>query len=205
MNPGEAPAAVDRPRSEPARPRGGVSDDRLREIGAARFDLSCAVPAAFFDDTADAVPRACRAMARRFARGGRLLAFGAGPAGASDAEHVAVEFVHPVLVGKRALPALALEADPASEIVLLGAERDIAVGIDPRGDDPGVLSALAAAREGGLLTVALAGPALPFPDRWDHAFVVPDDDPLVVQETLETLYHVLWELVHVFFDHEGPS
>ena len=50
---------------------------------------------------------ACRAMAGRFLRGGRLLAMGAGP-GAADAAHVVVEFVHPVIVGKRALPALAL-------------------------------------------------------------------------------------------------
>jgi D-sedoheptulose 7-phosphate isomerase len=37
----------------------------------------------------------------------------------------------------------------------------------------------------------------------DFSFVVPADDPLVVQETHETLYHVLWELVHVFFEHPG--
>ena len=47
-------------------------------------------------------------MAERFARGGRLLACGASAADWSDARHVAVEFVHPVIVGKRALPALAL-------------------------------------------------------------------------------------------------
>ena len=45
------------------------------------------------------------AMAERFARGGRLLALGRSPAARSDARHVAVEFVHPVIVGKRALPA----------------------------------------------------------------------------------------------------
>ena len=31
----------------------------------------------------------------------------------------------------------------------------------------------------------------------------PTDDPFVAQELVETLYHVLWELVHVFFDHRG--
>ena len=52
-------------------------------------------------------------MARRFSQGGRLLAFGNG-AQATDAQHVSVEFVHPVIVGKRALPALALTNDSAT-------------------------------------------------------------------------------------------
>ena len=46
-------------------------------------------------------------MSERFLKGGRLLAFGRGPY-ATDAQHVSVEFVHPVIVGKRALPALDL-------------------------------------------------------------------------------------------------
>ena len=47
-------------------------------------------------------------MAERFARGGRLVALGSSPAARSDARHVAVEFVHPVIVGKRALPAIGI-------------------------------------------------------------------------------------------------
>ena len=52
-------------------------------------------------------PRPASEMSERFLRGGRLLAFGRGPY-ATDAQHVSVEFVHPVIVGKRALPALDL-------------------------------------------------------------------------------------------------
>jgi D-sedoheptulose 7-phosphate isomerase len=37
----------------------------------------------------------------------------------------------------------------------------------------------------------------------DYCFVIPSRDPFVIQETQETLYHVLWELVHIFFEHEG--
>src|SRR5689334_9717451 len=59
----------------------------------------------FFSVEAPRLARACREMAERFLRGGRLLAFGQGPY-ATDAQHVSVEFVHPVIVGKRALPAL---------------------------------------------------------------------------------------------------
>ena len=49
-------------------------------------------------------------MAERFARGGRLIALGTSPAARSDVRHVAVEFVHPVIVGKRALPAIGARA-----------------------------------------------------------------------------------------------
>src|ERR1051326_5473996 len=64
---------------------------------------------AFFDREAHRLAEACREMSERFLRGGRLLAFGRGPY-ATDAQHVSVEFVHPVIVGKRALPALDLSA-----------------------------------------------------------------------------------------------
>jgi D-sedoheptulose 7-phosphate isomerase len=37
----------------------------------------------------------------------------------------------------------------------------------------------------------------------EFCFVVATEDPMVLQETHETLYHILWELVHVFFEHEG--
>ncbi len=62
---------------------------------------------AFFAREAPRLAEACREMSERFLQGGRLLAFGRGPY-ATDAQHVAVEFVHPVIVGKRALPALDL-------------------------------------------------------------------------------------------------
>ncbi|HEY6411880.1 MAG TPA: phosphoheptose isomerase, partial [Ktedonobacteraceae bacterium] len=79
----------------------------LMEIVTARFEQSMSVPETFFSTEAGRIAEACWAMARRFHQGGRLLAFGNG-AWATDAQHVSVEFVHPVIVGKRALPALAL-------------------------------------------------------------------------------------------------
>ncbi|HXH05967.1 MAG TPA: SIS domain-containing protein [Vicinamibacterales bacterium] len=180
----------------------------------ARFERSAAVPDRFFAVEAPAVARACQAAARRFLQGGRLLVFGEG-AEASDAQHVAVEFVHPVIVGKRALPALALTADTAALtgasrggpvafapiLAALGHPADIALGISRGAPGPAVREGLAAARARGLLTIALAGGAADR-DAADFVFVVPGDDPLVVQEVQETLYHVLWELVHVFVEHE---
>lgn len=130
----------------------------------------------------------------------------AGPeAGGSDAYHVSVEFVHPVLVGKRALPATAIGADAAARIRSLGRPRDVAMGITTDGNEPGVVEMLRAARTDGLLTLGLAGgnggALAADPPR--HLFVVPTEDPLIVQEVQETMYHILWELVHVFFEHEG--
>ena len=71
---------------------------------------------------AERLARLCHLMAERFARGGRLVAFGRSPAARSDARHVAVEFVHPVIVGKRALPAIGLAGeggDLAAQVELL--------------------------------------------------------------------------------------
>jgi len=147
------------------------------------------VLAGFLEAEQERLARACHDMARAFAQGGLLIPFGAGAA-RTDAAHVAVEFMHPVIVGKRALPALA-GAD--------GRAGDIALGLAHRPGDQQVSHFLESAAARGLLTIAFA------PDRIDadHSFVVASDDPWVVQEVQETAYHVLWELVHVFFDHPG--
>jgi D-sedoheptulose 7-phosphate isomerase len=160
---------------------------RLEELVAVRER----VLAAFLEAEREHVALACHALARAFARGGTLLAYGTGAA-ETDAAHVAVEFMHPVIVGKRALPALA----PPNDVHALIRSGDMALGI-AHADDPAVDAFLAQAGERGLLTVSLGHtPA-------DFTFAVPSDDPQVVQEVQETLYHVLWELVHVFFEHPG--
>jgi D-sedoheptulose 7-phosphate isomerase len=136
-------------------------------------------------------------MAERFVRGGRLIALGAAGADRSDVRHVTVEFVHPVIVGKRALPALGLSAeggDLVTQVELVAEPDDVAIAF---GDGPEVTAALAVAARRGCLTIGF-GPA-----GAEFAFAAPSDDPFVRQELVETLYHVLWELVHVFFDHRG--
>jgi D-sedoheptulose 7-phosphate isomerase len=158
-------------------------------------------PSAHLSEAAPELAAACCAMARRFHRGGRLLAFGAG-CGVADAAHVVVEFVHPVIVGKRALPAMAVP-DP-DRLMLFAEPEDIALGISPAGMDDRVAACLTAARDCGLLTVALLGGSNGgVPPGIDHAIRVPSDDPRIVRETHVTAYHVLWELVHVFFDQPG--
>jgi D-sedoheptulose 7-phosphate isomerase len=155
--------------------------------------------AEFFTAQGPRLAGVCHLMAERFARGGRLMAFGHSPAARSDARHVAVEFVHPVIVGKRALPALGLagEGGPlAAQVDLLVRPDDIAIGFEAA--DAEVAAALRVARERGCLTLAFApGSGAEF------EFLPPTEDPSVAQELVETLYHMLWELVHVFFDHRG--
>jgi len=157
----------------------------------------------------------------RFHQGGRLVVFGTGAA-STDAQHVAVEFVHPVIVGKRALPAISLTADAATvtgvaardgmdaifahQIRYLAAPGDIALGISADGHCPSVRAGLAEARARGLLTIALAGGdggALAGSPDVDHLLVAASTDPRVVKELQVTTYHVLWELVHVFFEQPG--
>jgi D-sedoheptulose 7-phosphate isomerase len=170
---------------------------------------------------AEGIARACHEMAVRFSRGGRLVSFGNGPA-AADAAHLAVEFVHPVIVGKRALPAVALGNDVttlteiaridgfdetyAVALARLAGPTDIAVGITPDGNCGNVLRGLQAARPLGLLTVALTGGdggRIAAEAAADHLLTARTDDPRIVKEVHVTLYHVLWELVHVFFDQPG--
>jgi D-sedoheptulose 7-phosphate isomerase len=94
-------------------------------------------------------------MSRRFLAGGRLLAFGSGSA-ATDAEHVSVEFVHPVIVGKRALPALDLGPDFEARLPVVLRPGDMGMGFSFPEADEAVERTLRVARERGTLTFALA-------------------------------------------------
>jgi len=149
---------------------------------------------AFFEAEAPRLAEACHEMSRRFLAGGRLLAFGNGSA-TTDAQHVSVEFVHPVIVGKRALPALDLGPEFETRLPVVLRPEDMVMGFAfPERDEP-VEHALRTARERGALTFALAG------EVGDYPFGLPDEDPFVCQEVFEVLYHMLWETVHVFFEH----
>jgi D-sedoheptulose 7-phosphate isomerase len=148
----------------------------------------------FFEAEAPRLAEACHEMSRRFLAGGRLLAFGNGSA-STDAQHVSVEFVHPVIVGKRALPALDLGPDFEPRLPVLLQPEDMVMGFAfPEADGP-VERAVQAARERGALTFSLTG------EVGEYSFAPPDGDPFVVQEVFEVLYHVLWETVHVYFEH----
>jgi D-sedoheptulose 7-phosphate isomerase len=163
---------------------------------AARLRARNPVVRAFFASEAPRLALACRAMAERFLRGGRLYAFGRGPY-ATDAAHVSVEFVHPVIVGKRALAALDVSAAPQAWLDALAGPDDIAIAFGPPEGDPEMLAALSRARRKGALTLALPG----HQSDAEFAFGAPCDDPHLHQELFEVLGHTLYESVHVFFEH----
>ena len=189
------------------------SREALKAAVARKCEESVRVKARFFEESADAIVACAEAMARAFDEGGRLFTFGNGGS-ACDAAHVAVEFMHPVFERRPALPALALSSDVAllsaigndrdfslayaDQIRVLGRPGDVALGLSTSGKSAGVLRALAAARESGMITVGLSGrDGGRMREACDHCFVVPSFSIHRIQETHETLFHVLWDLVHV--------
>jgi D-sedoheptulose 7-phosphate isomerase len=160
-------------------------------LAAAAIDERVACGERFFTAEHEHLARLCHRMAERFSRGGRLVAFGCSPADESDVRHVAVEFVHPVIVGKRALPALGVMCADAA---LLVRPDDVTMAF---GSGVQAAAATRAARAAGCLTIGFGEVGA------EHELLVGSGDPFLAQEQVETAYHVLWELVHVFFEHRG--
>ncbi len=174
---------------------------------------SAEVKEAFFRAEAAAIEALARAMATAFERGARLYVMGNG-GGATDAQHVAVEFAHPILEKRRPLPAVALTVDNAlltaisndrdfakvfgDQLRLLGRAGDMALALSTSGHSPNLVHALEVARELGMLTIAFTGKdGGRLASMADHAFVVPSFSIHRIQETHVALYHIVWDLVHV--------
>ena len=154
------------------------ADPSLRRLDEALAERTAA-NRAFFERESERLARLCHHMAERFARGGRLVAFGRSPAARSDVRHVAVEFVHPVIVGKRALPAIGLagEGGPLPlQVDLVTQPDDIAIAFGASDDGGEAAAAIARARERGCLTMAFA----PAGAEWELEPEV--DDPSIRQE-----------------------
>jgi D-sedoheptulose 7-phosphate isomerase len=175
--------------------RNSESEPRLSGGGGTRSRLLERNPVCeeFFSREAHRLAEICRAMAERFQHGGRLLAFGRGPY-STDAQHVSVEFVHPIIVGKRALPALDLSAAFGPWLAAIVRPEDIVMGFGPPEGDPEVAAALRHSQAAGALTLALPGA------EGDYRCEPASPDPFIHQETIEILYHTLWETVHVFLE-----
>jgi D-sedoheptulose 7-phosphate isomerase len=192
---------------------------QLQQLVSARFEKSILGPQAFFESNVESISKASLDMASRFHKGGRILTFGNGTS-ATDANHVSVEFVHPAIVGKRALPALSLcsdaaifsssvseknkanDLDFATLLEILSQPDDMGLGFSPDGCCENVLSALKRAKQLKLLTIGFVGKGgggMSEADL-DYLFAVDENDPFVEQEILETLYHILYESIHVFLD-----
>jgi len=167
----------------------------------------------FFEACAPELEQTVRALAERFRRSGRLFVLGNGGS-ACDAQHVAVEFQHPIVEKRRALPAAALCTDVAlltaigndgdfaqvfaAQVDLSVRGTDAVLGISTSGTSANVLRALRHARELGACTIGFTGrDGGPLADVCEHAFVVPSWSIHRIQETHTVLLHLLWDQVHV--------
>ena len=154
-----------------------------------------------------------RQMAERFAQGAQLWTMGNGGS-ACDAQHVAVEFGHPIIDKRKALHATALTTDTAimtaigndsdfalvfsDQLRLLGKAEDIALGISTSGQSANVIRGLQTARGMGMLTVAFSGrDGGRVADSAEHVFVAPSFSIHRIQESHTLLLHLLWDQVHV--------
>ncbi len=141
------------------------------------------------------------ALARRFAQGGTLWCVA--PAWPQHASHVAVEFVHPVVVGTRALPAVALDADNAhAQLVVDARASDVLLLVGPA-DDRALADLARRAPAYGLTLLWLGCGAPPPPGAADHVLWLPDEPEAPYNGRFVLLYHLLWELTHVCFEHPG--
>jgi D-sedoheptulose 7-phosphate isomerase len=143
--------------------------------------------------------QACREIATRLMRGGRVLAFGRG-AYATDAMHLSVEFIHPVIVGKPALRALDVSADPGAWMQSICGADDIAIALGPPDGDRELEPVLDIAAAKGAMTIGM-----PSCEAYARAYAPAsiNDDPHVHQELFELLGHCMYESVHVFLEHRS--
>jgi D-sedoheptulose 7-phosphate isomerase len=172
----------------------------------------------FFEKYAGQIVKLCEAMAQRFLQGKKLFVMGNGGS-ACDALHVAVEFKHPIIEKRRALPAEALMADIATvsaisndldysrifvnQLRLSAQPGDMALAISTSGKSPNLIYALEAARDHGMITIAFSGKDGGRLDGIaDYCFTVPSFSIHRIQEVHATLIHVLWDMIHVSLGEE---
>ena len=197
---------------------GGTSDaaDVLAQVRHSTIEKCREVVAlrqAILHSSRDRIVAAGTEMARAFAQGATLWAFGNGGS-TTDAQDIVADLARPPQPDCRALPAVSLTNDIAvvtavgndvgfdnvysRQIIAFGRPGDIAFGISTSGNSPNVLVALEQAKKQGLLTVALAGydgGNMMRSSAVDHCIVAPSDHTPRIQEGHATIYHALLDVV----------
>ncbi len=175
------------------------------------FEESISVKEKFVKDNIDAIVEVSKVIADTFNDGKKLILFGNGGS-ATDASHIAAEFVNRFKKERPSLPAIALNTDMAiitaiandydySEIFArqlkaIGSEGDIVLAISTSGSAANVLKAMDVARKKKLKTIAFTGAkGEKFASKATYAFIVPSDNTPRIQETHITLGHVLCQMV----------
>ncbi|ACC40310.1 HypC/HybG/HupF family hydrogenase formation chaperone [Mycobacterium marinum] len=141
-------------------------------------------------------------LAKRFAAGATMWSIA--PSWEPHALHIAVEFVHPVIMGKRALPAVALTGPDLVDLVRVSVRPgDIVVAV-AGADQPDVRSVMRRSPAWGATTIWIGSGARPEAALADHLLWLDDPDPRVpATGGFVLFYHLLWELTHVCFEHSG--
>ena len=207
---------------EDSRPQELIEELRFSLVEKARESVE--VKTRFFEENKDRIIDASLAMAKAFHRGNKLLVCGNGGS-ATDAQHVAVEFMHPITVGRKALPAICLSNDIAMvtavandvgfndvftrQIIALGREGDVLLGISTSGNSENLIHAFETARRMKLVTVAFAGndggrmTEMNEGGLLDFCLTAPTSSIHRIQETHVTLYHIMWDMVHTLLQHRS--
>jgi D-sedoheptulose 7-phosphate isomerase len=186
------------------------ADDGLAAYFGDRIAASIAAKQALADQLGPSIAVG-RAILASYQAGGKLIVFGNGGS-AADAQHIAAEFVGRFYIDRRALPAMALNVNTsavtaigndfgfdalfARQVEAFGRPGDIALGLSTSGNSSNVVAGLRAAREGGLVTVALVGErGGKMAEYADHVVTVPSADTPRVQESHILLGHIWSEMV----------
>jgi D-sedoheptulose 7-phosphate isomerase len=183
----------------------------MKEKILREFKESISVKEKFIQAHIDQIIEASKSIANTFTEGNKVILFGNGGS-ATDASHIAGEFVNRFKRERPGLPAIALNTDMAvitsiandydySEIFArqlksLAMEGDLVIAITTSGSSPNVLKALEVARKKKLRTVVFTGSrGEKLASKATHAFIVPSDNTPRIQETHITLGHVLCQMV----------
>src|SRR5690242_6605030 len=193
-------------------------DREWRQRAMRKCRESVEIKQIFFERYADRIGELSQKMADLFKQGHRLWVMGNGGS-ACDAQHIAVEFVHPIIEKRKALPAFDLvsqipvltaisnDKDFArvfvDQIELWGQTGDMVVAISTSGNSPNLIYALEAAKERGMLTIAFSGKdGGRMQDAAEYCFTVPSYSIHRIQESHVALLHILWDLTHVAMGEE---
>ncbi len=197
---------------------GSASNHDWRGMVMRKCKESVEIKQKFLEQYADSIGELSEKMAVRFAEGHQLWVMGNGGS-ACDAQHIAVEFIHPILEKRRALPAFDLVSQMAvltaiandkdyarifvDQIELHGKPGDMALAISTSGNSPNLIYALEAAKRKDILTIAFSGKdGGRLAGAAEYCFTVPTYSTHRIQESHVILLHILWDLIHVAMGEE---
>ena len=153
------------------------------------------------DGLAEDLAAAALVLAGRLHAGATLWC--GSPAWPHHAQHVAVEFVHPVIVGKPALPAVALPGQGLTAVARANVAPGDVLFVIGDADDDALVDLLRRAPAWGATTFWVGAGPRPPAGSADHVLWLPDDVHAAHDGRFILLYHLLWELAHVCLEHRG--